>query len=234
MDSPPAKEFQLVTPLQMRASSAADYGAFPAKSPMARECSVGIQFVMDKKQRVRVHQVVLGTVGVKRRCCVVLRGVLHVCCSVLQCVAVWCSDVMTKSSGFVCMTSRTRCSLSMPRNKWRRACKVRVQIEFSTRIYCTATHRNTMQHTEFHLTVLQEFAAAAAGRAREREKEREKKKGRESECVFVFFAKVCRLRSQSESECTIYCILSKNLLDAAYIYICTCIYTCTYIYMCRI
>jgi len=87
MDSPPAKEFQLVTPLQLRASSAADYGAFPAKSPMARECSVGIQFVMDKKQRVRVHQVVLGTVGVKRRCCVVLRGVLHVCCSVLQCAA---------------------------------------------------------------------------------------------------------------------------------------------------
>jgi len=57
LDSPPAKEFELVSPGQMR-----EGGALPDTSPAARDCSVGIKFAMDDKMRVTVHQIVPGSV----------------------------------------------------------------------------------------------------------------------------------------------------------------------------
>lgn len=62
IDSPPSKEFELVSPGQMR-----EGGSFPGASPVSRECSIGITFAMDKKQRVKVHDVHLGSV--RAQCC---------------------------------------------------------------------------------------------------------------------------------------------------------------------
>ena len=61
LDSPPSKEFELVSPGKMRES-----GALPGASPAARDCSVGIKFAMDHKMRITVQQVVPGSVRTPR------------------------------------------------------------------------------------------------------------------------------------------------------------------------
>ena len=64
VDSYPSQEFELVSPGQARESA-----MFGGGSPLSRECSVGIKFLVDKKQRIKVQEIMQGTVILRHFSC---------------------------------------------------------------------------------------------------------------------------------------------------------------------